>query len=206
MTIDYQRATFLLGARRAAQFPPDRGLEVAFAGRSNAGKSSAINLLTGRRGLARVSKQPGRTQEVNFFVLDPARRLVDLPGYGFARAPGHVQRQWGAALERYLGRRRALRGLVVLMDVRHPLTPLDRQLLAWVEPRALPVHLVLTKADKLGRGKALAALRAVERETEPWPQEVSVQLLSVPERQGIGTLSERLDHWLAADEVLVEGG
>ncbi len=204
MAIDYQRAAFLLGARKPAQFPPDAGLEVAFAGRSNAGKSSAINALTGRRGLARVSKQPGRTQEVNFFTLDPGRRLVDLPGYGFARAPGGVQRQWTVALERYLGARRALRGLVVVMDVRHPLTPLDRQLLAWVAPRALPVHLVLTKADKLSRSRAGAALAEVRRESGQWPAPSTVQLFSALKRQGVDVLVERLDAWLA-DEAPTSG-
>lgn len=197
--IDYRQASFLQGARTAAQFPPDAGLEVAFAGRSNAGKSSAINALTGQRALARVSKQPGRTQEVNFFTLDDDRRLVDLPGYGFARAPGAVQRQWTVALERYLGRRRALRGLVVLMDVRHPLTPLDRQLLAWMEPRGLPVHLVLTKADKLSRGRAGAVLQGVTRETAAWSLPVTVQLLSVLARQGVDTLADRLDRWLETE-------
>jgi GTP-binding protein len=155
------RAHFVMGAAEPAQFPPDRGSEVAFAGRSNAGKSSAINALTNRRRLAYVSKTPGRTQQVNFFALDEDRYLVDLPGYGFAKVPQAIHSHWDRLLSEYLRTRTALRGLVIIMDVRHPLTPLDRQLLDWFAPTGKPVLVLLTKADKLTRQQAAAQLRTV---------------------------------------------
>jgi GTP-binding protein len=155
------RAQFLMGVAKLDQLPPDHGWEVAFAGRSNAGKSSALNALTGRRRLAFVSKTPGRTQQINYFGLDGDRYLVDLPGYGFAKVPLEVQSQWGRLLSAYLRTRAALRGLVVIMDVRHPLTPLDAQLLDWFAPTGKPVLVLLTKADKLTRQHAATQLQAV---------------------------------------------
>jgi GTP-binding protein len=155
------RAQFLIGAAKLEQLPADHGWEVAFAGRSNAGKSSAINALTGRRKLAFVSKTPGRTQQINYFAIDEDRYLVDLPGYGFAKVPLEVQSQWAQLLSAYLRYRAALRGLVVIMDVRHPLTPLDQQLLDWFAPTGKPVLVLLTKADKLTRQEAAKQLQAV---------------------------------------------
>jgi GTP-binding protein len=157
------RAQFVMGVAEPAQLPPDRGWEVAFAGRSNAGKSSAINALTNRRRLAFVSKTPGRTQQINYFALGEDRYLVDLPGYGFAKVPLAVQSHWDLLLSGYLRTRAALRGLVVIMDVRHPLTPLDRQLLDWFAPTGKPVLVLLTKADKLTRQRAGAQLEAVRK-------------------------------------------
>jgi GTP-binding protein len=157
------RAQFVMGVAEPGQFPADRGWEVAFAGRSNAGKSSAINALTGRHKLAFVSKTPGRTQQINYFALDGDRYIVDLPGYGFAKVPREVQDQWGRLLSAYLRNRAALRGLVVIMDVRHPLTPLDRQLLEWFAPTGKPVLVLLTKADKLTRQHAGTQLQAVRK-------------------------------------------
>jgi GTP-binding protein len=154
-------ARFVMGAAELGQLPPDQGWEVAFAGRSNAGKSSAINALTNRRRLAFVSKTPGRTQQINYFALDGDRYLVDLPGYGFAKVPLALQSRWDRLLSGYLQSRASLRGLVVIMDVRHPLTPLDQQLLDWFSPTGKPVLVLLTKADKLTRQQAAAQLRSV---------------------------------------------
>ena len=155
------QAQFVVGAAKPDQLPPDTGWEVAFAGRSNAGKSSAINALTGRRKLAFVSKTPGRTQQINYFGLGAERYLVDLPGYGFARVPGEVQSQWERLLSDYLHTRSALCALVVIMDARHPLTPLDRQLLDWFAPTGKPVLVLLTKSDKLTRQEASRQLQIV---------------------------------------------
>jgi len=158
-----QHVQFHMGVGQTRQLPPDDGREVAFAGRSNAGKSSAINALTNRRKLAFVSKTPGRTQQINYYALGEGRYLVDLPGYGFAKVPAQVRRQWDRLLSAYLRRRCALQGLVVIMDVRHPLTPLDCQLLDWFAPTGKPVLVLLAKADKLGAGRAAAQLESVRK-------------------------------------------
>ena len=155
---DYGRAQFLTSVASIRDLPPDRGREVAFAGRSNAGKSSAINALTGRRNLARTSRTPGRTRLVNFFELDEMHRLVDLPGYGYARVPRSMAREWGTLVGKYLESRRSLAGVVVLMDIRRPLTDLDATLLDWCRAADLPLVAVLTKADKLARGRRAVAL------------------------------------------------
>ena len=194
----YHNTRFLLSVDALPQLPADQGLEVAFAGRSNAGKSSALNLLTGQRALARTSKTPGRTQLLNFFEISAGRYLVDLPGYGYARVPEKVRRHWHALLERYLNQRRSLIGLVLLMDIRHPLTELDRQLLEWSASRHLAVHVLLTKADKLRRGPAAATLQKVQRAVRGYPQ-TSVQLFSVLDRSGADALRRQLDQWLFAD-------
>jgi GTP-binding protein len=154
-------AIFLKSAAKPADFPPDTGREVAFVGRSNSGKSTAVNVVTGARKLARVSKTPGRTQLLNFFSFGEHRRLVDLPGYGFARAAPDVQDRWRKSLETYLRDRASLAGLVVTMDIRRGMTPLDEQLLRWLEPRELPVAVLLTKADKLSRGESANTLKKV---------------------------------------------
>ncbi|VFM99105.1 MAG: cell division checkpoint GTPase YihA [Candidatus Kentron sp. G] len=153
----YGRAAFLCGAARGAQLPPDRGGEVAFAGRSNVGKSSAINAITRVRSLARTSKTPGRTQQINFFQLDETRRLVDLPGYGYAKAPEALRRGWAVMVDDYLRQRRSLRGVVLLMDARRPLMALDWQLVQWCRAAGLAFCVVLTKCDKLSHSRALAA-------------------------------------------------
>jgi GTP-binding protein len=160
-------AVFLKSAASPADFPADTGREVAFVGRSNSGKSTAVNLVTGARKLARVSKTPGRTQLLNFFSLGEDRRLVDLPGYGFARVPPDVQARWRKSLETYLSERASLAGLVVTMDIRRGLTDLDDLLLRWLEPRALPVAVLLTKADKLSRGAAIGQERALAGKLGP---------------------------------------
>lgn len=179
-----------------SQLPPDRGSEVAFAGRSNAGKSSAINTITGRKGLARTSKTPGRTQEINTFALDDQHRLVDLPGFGYARVPDTVKRRWQHLLNRYLEERQSLRGLVFVMDVRHPLGADDAQFLRWCKQTAMPVHVLLTKCDKLSRGPAATTLRETEAALQEFGPHVSVQLFSSTKRQGVEQARTLIADWL----------
>jgi GTP-binding protein len=192
----YSHARFLLSVPEPQQAPPDVGYEVAFAGRSNAGKSSALNALTQRKSLARTSKTPGRTQHLVFFELDGERRLVDLPGYGFAKVPERVRRHWGQAMAQYRTDRRSLRGLVLLMDVRHPLTDFDKQMLQWCQHAHMPVHILLTKVDKLKRGAATNTLLKVQKSLEDQPQ-VSVQLFSALKHTGVEQARAKLDTWLA---------
>lgn len=180
--------------------PPDVGSEVAFAGRSNAGKSSAINALTGNRKLARTSKTPGRTQLLNFFALDDRHRLVDLPGYGFAKVPLAVKQQWQRHLDAYLEQRLSLRGLVLLMDIRHPLQPFDNTLLEWARRGRMPVHVLLTKADKLNRGAAKSTLLQVRKQLQGQMENVSVQLFSSLDLQGLDELQTQLNGWLRSAE------
>ncbi|AXY43189.1 ribosome biogenesis GTP-binding protein YihA/YsxC [Halomonas alkalicola] len=196
--LNYQTARFLTSAPTLAQCPPDSGAEVAFAGRSNAGKSSAINTLTRQKALARTSKTPGRTQLINFFTLgeDADRRLVDLPGYGFAKVPEQVKLEWQRHLSDYLQRRASLRGLVLVMDVRHPLSEFDQTLLGWADDKAMPVHILLTKADKLKRGAAASALQQVRSRLREWEDLVSIQLFSSLKGQGVEEAHARLDAWL----------
>jgi GTP-binding protein len=194
----WRETRFMLGAVRAKQFPTDEGWEVAVAGRSNAGKSSALNLITGRRGLARVSKTPGRTREINFFELGPRRRLVDLPGYGYARVPAPIKQAWQRLMEAYFRGRRSLRGVVVVMDCRHPLTDYDQQMLHWCAHSGLPVHVLLTKADKLSRGAAMAVLHQVRgRLGRLYKQDVSAQLFSALSGDGVEAAREILSGWLS---------
>jgi GTP-binding protein len=196
----YQRAHFLSAASRLDHAPADLGREVAFAGRSNAGKSSAINALCHQKSLARTSKTPGRTQQLIFFELDEQRRLVDLPGYGYAKVSESVKREWQQHLAHYLEARRSLVGLVIVMDIRHPLTDFDRQMLAWGLKGEMSLLLLLTKADKLKRGAALAACHSVERAVADEAGRVSVQLYSALERQGVESLQARLDRWFEVPE------
>jgi len=191
----YHQARFLTSAAELQQCPPDQGIEVAFAGRSNAGKSSALNVLCRQKNLARTSKTPGRTQLINFFELDQERRLVDLPGYGYAKVAESVKRQWQGTLARYLDQRQALRGVVLMVDVRHSMKTFDQQMLEWSQHIGLPVHILLTKADKLKRGAASNALLRLRREIAPLGQQVSVQLFSALKRQGIDQAHQVLDQW-----------
>jgi len=195
---DYRNASFVLSAARLGQCPADTGVEVAFAGRSNAGKSSAINAICDHHKLARASKTPGRTQQINFFALAEARRLVDLPGYGFARVPLEVRQQWGKLVESYLRGRRSLAGIVLLMDVRHPLKDQDRELVGWAAALGVPLHVLLTKADKLSRGPAKSTLLAVRRELAAVPA-TTVQLFSALSGEGVEEARKVLDRWYAND-------
>ncbi|MCZ6733590.1 MAG: ribosome biogenesis GTP-binding protein YihA/YsxC [Gammaproteobacteria bacterium] len=184
------------GATSMSQLPSDQGSEIAFAGRSNAGKSSAINTITGRKGLARTSKTPGRTQEINTFVLDDQHRIVDLPGFGYARVPDTVKRRWQRLLNRYLEERRSLRGLVFVMDVRRPLRADDSQFLQWCQQTAMPVHVLLTKCDKFSRGRAAATLQEIEAALQEFGPHVSVQLFSSTKRQGVEQVQALMVDWL----------
>ena len=183
----------MISCAQLRQLPPDFGAEVAFVGRSNAGKSSALNALTGQTNLARVAKLPGRTQLINLFSLDEDNRLVDLPGYGYARVPTAMQRQWQHLIEGYLQQRHCLRGLVLVMDIRQPLTEQDQQLLAWAASRGLPAHALLTKADKLAFGAAKNTLLQVTKQLSA--DRVTVQTFSSQSYAGVPELQHQLDLW-----------
>lgn len=195
----YHKARFLTSASRHSEAPPDLGYEVAFAGRSNAGKSSAINALAQQKQLARTSKTPGRTQLLNFFMLDQQRRLVDLPGYGYAKVPESVKLKWQQEMALYLAQRKSLHGLVLLMDIRNPLQPFDVQMLEWTEHIRLPVHVLLTKADKLSRGAANTVLFKIRDSLQKQSDSVTVQLFSAVTREGMDRLHATLDRWLRLD-------
>jgi len=202
--IKFQSAEFITSAPSLKQCPDDIGCEVAFAGRSNAGKSSAINTLTRNKNLARTSKTPGRTQMINFFQLGEDRRLVDLPGYGYAKVPVAMKAQWDRHMAEYLQARKSLGGLILLMDIRHPLQDYDRQMLNWAAQAGLPVHILLTKSDKLKRGPAQNTLLKVEsflREMDPGITLLTVQTFSSLKKLGLPELEAQLNHWLSADFV-----
>ena len=194
MSVPFHQATFLTSAASLAQMPEDRGCEVAFIGRSNAGKSSAINAIAGVNGLARTSKTPGRTQLMNCFALNETRRLVDLPGYGFAKAPMAERERWRRFINDYLSSRECLKGLVLLMDVRHPLKDSDQAMIDWSVDCQVPLLVLLTKSDKLKRG----ALLETERQVKHACQEgnVSVQLFSALKHLGVEDARNRLQAWL----------
>ncbi|MDC9715339.1 MAG: ribosome biogenesis GTP-binding protein YihA/YsxC [Gammaproteobacteria bacterium] len=188
----YHRAKFLLSCPSIKDCPTDQGYEVIFAGRSNAGKSSAINTITLQKKLAKVSRTPGRTQHLVFFELDENRRLVDLPGYGYAKVPERIKKQWHLDIGEYFAKRKCLAGAVLVMDVRRPLTPFDQTMLDWCVGMNLPTQILLTKADKLKKGAASNALLKVKSAIKPHPF-VQVQLFSSLKKQGLDTLSTRLD-------------
>lgn len=196
----YHRVRFLTSAAELSQAPADAGMEVAFAGRSNAGKSSAINVLCQQKSLARTSKTPGRTQLLNFFAVDEQRRLVDLPGYGYAKVAESVKKQWQGTLADYLERRRCLRGLLLMVDIRHPLKPFDRQMLAWGRHIGLPIHMLLTKADKLKKGAAANTLLQVRSELQTQNETATVQLFSALKRQGVDQAHSVLDAWFGVSQ------
>lgn len=192
----YAQATFLTSAAKVSQLPEDTGYEIAFAGRSNAGKSSALNCLTRQKNLARTSKTPGRTQLINLFALDPTRRLVDLPGYGYAKVAVSVKEAWQKNLSHYLQARDCLRGLVLVMDSRHPLKDLDCTMIDWCIGNHLPIHLLLTKADKLSKSEINNTLCKVEKQYALMPELVSVQAFSSLKKAGLDSLIARLNTWL----------
>jgi GTP-binding protein len=197
----FQNATFFISAHHLRDLPPASGIEVAFAGRSNAGKSSALNTLANHNRLAYVSKQPGRTQLINFFTLGNDRHLVDLPGYGYAKVPESMRAHWQSVLARYLSERTSLGGLVLVMDSRHPLQPLDRQMLDWFCPSGKPVHVLLTKSDKLSRGEAGLTLAKTRKELlAVWGENVTVQLFSSSKKLGVEEAEKVIGAWLFADE------
>ena len=196
----FRNAQFEISIAKASGLPAPRGAEIAFAGRSNAGKSSAINTLANHTRLAYVSKTPGRTQLINFFRLQNGAVLVDLPGYGYAEVPEAVRRQWQHLLEDYLTRRPNLVGLVLIMDSRHPLKELDRTMIGWFAPSGRPIHVLLTKSDKLTRSEAAATLAAVRKELAPLGEHVTVQLFSSLKKTGVEDVEKVVGGWLAGLE------
>ncbi len=208
----FQNAAFYISANKMADLPPPIGVEIAFAGRSNAGKSSALNTLANHNRLAYVSKQPGRTQLINFFCLNPERGddkfLVDLPGYGYAKVPESIRKHWQGVLSAYLTERMSLAGLVLVMDSRRPLTPLDIQMLDWFCYTGKPVHVLLTKSDKLSRNEAKQALFKTRKAlTEGWGGNVTVQLFSSLKREGVKETEKMIGSWLtpAGEESMAKG-
>ena len=196
--MNLNNAQFAISAATLSTCPVSSLAEVAFAGRSNAGKSSAINALTGHSRLARISKTPGRTQLINFFAVGDDRYLVDLPGYGYAKVPLAVKNKWQTELEKYLRRREALVGLILLSDIRHPMKEFDQMMVAWAQQSELPIHVLLTKADKLKRGAAQNTLLAVRNQLKDYAG-ASVQLFSSVNNSGLDEARAVLAQWLSAE-------
>ena len=194
---NYQKAEFLLSVAELHQLPPDEGIEVAIVGRSNAGKSSILNQLTKNKGLARVSKTPGRTQHINLFGLDDARRIADLPGYGYAKVPPEVQNKWQETLADYLQSRECLRGLVLVMDIRHPLKDFDQHMLTWCDEGDLAVHILLNKADKLSKNAVQQTLFTVKKAIAQYKNPVTLQSFSALRGTGAKELRDVLDGWFS---------
>jgi GTP-binding protein len=192
---NYQLTHFVLSAPDIRHLPSDTGIEVAFAGRSNAGKSSALNTLTNQKALARTSKTPGRTQLINLFEVAEGKRVVDLPGYGYAEVPEEVKLKWQRALGEYLQKRNSLKGLVVLMDIRHPLKDLDQQMINWAVASNIPVMLLLTKADKLASGARKAQLKMVREAVVDFGGDIQVEAFSSLKKIGVDVLRHKLDGW-----------
>ncbi len=201
----FRKATYSVAAHYRHQCPPDTGLEAAFAGRSNAGKSSAINAITDQSSLARTSKTPGRTRQIVFFTLNDNSRLVDLPGYGYAQVAKSIKAHWDEVLESYLMNRTSLAGLILLMDIRHPLKEYDQMLLQWCAQAQLPAHVLLTKADKLSFGQASNTLRQVSATLgRDYGSGASVQLFSAPRRVGVDEARQQLAHWLHLNDGITD--
>lgn len=198
-SLNYRKAFFNKSAARLSQCPDNPGREVAFAGRSNAGKSSSLNALTGSNKLARTSKTPGRTQLINFFQVEEDAFLVDLPGYGYAKVPEAMKKEWQHHMTDYLERREALTGLVLLMDIRHPMKEFDQMMLNWSVGANMPLHILLTKSDKLKQGVARQGLNKLKKELQNYPQ-VSIQLFSSLKKTGVKELAAKLDEWLLEPE------
>lgn len=194
--LNYQNAKFILSVANLDQLPPDEGIEVAFVGRSNAGKSSVLNQLTQNKSLARVSKTPGRTQLINLFRLDETRRLADLPGYGYAKVPTAIKQQWEKLLNDYFHTRQCLKGLILVMDIRHPLKEFDQQMLYFCHEYDIEVHVLLNKCDKLTQSEASKVLRSVKNTITAEYPSVTVQTFSALKGKGVKELREQLDHWL----------
>lgn len=192
----YRQAKFLISAASPKQFPKGESIEVAFVGRSNAGKSSSINTLCDNKGLAKISKTPGRTRLVNYFELDEKRRLVDLPGYGFAKVPKPIKEEWQRLMGRYLEQKDVLRGLVIIMDIRHPLKEFDLQMLDWCEHYGLPAHILLTKSDKLKRGPQQATLLKCRKFLKEEGYKASIQTFSSLKKDGLEELVNTLNDWM----------
>ncbi|MDF1796904.1 MAG: ribosome biogenesis GTP-binding protein YihA/YsxC [Coxiellaceae bacterium] len=193
--LDYSKAHYTISATDLNQMPTDEGAEVAFIGRSNAGKSSALNTIAGIKGLARVSKTPGRTQAINVFDLSKKCRLIDLPGYGYAKVPRPVKERWAQYIDAYLQNRKCLQGLVLIMDIRHPLKELDQQLIEWTANCDISVHILLTKADKLSKNQQRKTLTDVTDALEIYGDTISIQCFSSLDRLGVEEARNKLDEW-----------
>jgi GTP-binding protein len=194
---NYQNAQFMLSIADLNQLPADQGIEVAVVGRSNAGKSSVLNKLTQNKNLARTSKTPGRTQLINLFALDKNRRLADLPGYGYAKVPLEIKQQWQKLLDAYLRIRKSLSGLVLVMDIRHPLKEFDQNTLTWCNQCHLPVHILLNKADKLTQGAIKKTLQEVNTALTHYSNTVTVQAFSALRGLGLEDFRSQLDKWFS---------
>lgn len=192
---NYQKTHFLLSAADINQLPDDVGIEIAFIGRSNSGKSSVLNQLTQNKQLARKSKTPGRTQLINVFIINDTNRLIDLPGYGFAKVPVEIKYKWERLLDAYLSTRTSLRGLILVMDSRHPMKDLDQNILHWANRCRLPVHILLNKADKLSQLAIKQTLQKVSRDIKEFGNEVSFQEFSALKGTGVNTLRKKLTQW-----------
>ena len=195
--LNYHKTHFLTSAPNIRSIPEDTGIEIAFAGRSNAGKSTALNALTNQKSLARTSKTPGRTQLINLFEVEPNCKLVDLPGYGYAAVPEKMKIEWQKSLGEYLQKRGCLGGLVVLMDIRHPLKDLDQQMIEWAVSADLPVMLLLTKADKLSQSARSKQVKMVREAILPFQGDIQVEVFSAQNKIGIDKLAAKLDSWFA---------
>lgn len=193
--LNYNRAKFLTSAATIAQLPGDQGAEVAFIGRSNVGKSSALNALTRQKNLVRTSKTPGRTQLINLFALSDTQRLVDLPGFGYAKVSKKTKENWEKLIDEYLRKRKCLRGLVLLMDIRHPLQDFDVKVLKWCAQINLPIHILLTKADKLSFGAAKNVLQKTQKEIIKINPSATIQLFSAHKAIGRDELKKILNLW-----------
>jgi len=198
----FQRVTFLKSAQKLADLTEDTGREIAFVGRSNAGKSSALNTIVGKSGLARASKTPGRTQQINFFSVSDHQRLVDLPGYGYAKVPKAMREHWHHTLGKYLETRQSLVGLCLIMDIRHPLKEQDWQMLSWAQHRNLAIHCLLTKADKLSRGAAQRAVMDVRGALTREGINASAQAFSATARIGVDEARALFGQWLTKSDKL----
>lgn len=197
--IHFENAAFRISAPDISHLTDDSGIEIAFAGRSNAGKSSALNTLTRQKNLARTSKTPGRTQLINVFEIEAGKRLIDLPGYGFAKVPYEVKQKWQKALGEYLQKRQSLKGIVVLMDIRHPLKDLDKQLIQWAIDSEIPVLALLTKSDKLKQGARSKAVKDVKKAVEEFDGDVTVRAFSSLKHTGLDEVKNILAEWYAQE-------
>ena len=195
MTNHYQKAYFLLSAANVEQLPPDQGIEIAIVGRSNAGKSSILNRITRNKSLARVSKTPGRTQLINIFIIDDRRRIADLPGYGYAKVPLKAKELWQKAVDTYIGTRQSLRGLLLIMDIRHPLKDLDLQLLDYCSHYSIPVHIILNKSDKLSKSAVIKTSQQVQSALTNFNNSVTFQTFSALKGTGFQELLSLLNQW-----------
>lgn len=199
--LNYHKTHFLTSAANITQLPADTGVEIAFAGRSNAGKSTALNALTNQKNLARTSKTPGRTQLINLFEVEPQYKLVDLPGYGYAAVPEQMKLQWQKSLGEYLQKRHCLRGVVILIDIRHPLKDLDQQMIEWAVSSDLPVLLLLTKADKLSQSARSKTVKMAREAILPFQGDIQVEPFSALSKLGIDRVATKLDSWFAPNYV-----